>query len=185
LGKYEVTQQQWMAVMGDNPSKFKGRSNPVEQVSWDDVQDFIRRLNQKEGTNKYRLPTEAEWEYAARAGTTSTWSFGDDASDTGRYAWYRDNRTHPVGQKQPNAWGLHDMHGNAYEWVQDWYDDGYYARSPGTDPKGPSTGAFRVLRGGGWGDSARFLRSASRSYNAPDSRPGDLGFRLAFSPSHP
>jgi formylglycine-generating enzyme required for sulfatase activity len=188
LGKYEVTQQQWTAVMGDNPSEFKGRSNPVENVSWDDAQTFIRRLNQKENTNKYRLPTEAEWEYAARAGTTSTWSFGDDASSLGQYAWYGDNsgdRTHPVGQKQPNAWGLHDMLGNVFEWVQDWYGGNYYANSPGTDPKGPSTGAFRVLRGGGWILSARNLGSARRGSNTPDSRYDSFGFRLAFSPGHP
>src|SRR5262249_25718461 len=116
LGKYEVTQAQWEAMMGNNPSHFKGDANsPVEQVHWDDVQKFIRRLNAKEGGARYRLPTEAEWEYAARAGTTTSWSFGDDASQLGRYAWCGGNagwQTHPVGQLQPNAWGLYDMYGN-------------------------------------------------------------------------
>ena len=126
LGKYEVTQAQWEAVMGNNPSRFDGRNNPVEQVSWEDVRVFIARLNAHEGHTRYRLPTEAEWEYAARAGSTSAYSFGDDAARLGQYAWYGDNSgktTHPVGQKLPNAWGLHDMHGNVWEWVQGWYGD--------------------------------------------------------------
>ncbi|MDR3221636.1 MAG: formylglycine-generating enzyme family protein [Candidatus Accumulibacter sp.] len=184
LGKYEVTQAQWEAVMGGNPSKFKGRSNPVETVSWDDVQVFIERLNAKEGTSKYRLPTEAEWEYAARAGTTSAWSFGDDAASAGQYAWYKNNsgqQTHPAGQKQPNPWDLYDMHGNVWEWVQDWYGNKYYAKSPSADPKGPSIGVGRALRGGSWGDSAKYLRSA-RYGNMPDTRDEFNGFRLALSP---
>ena len=188
LGKTEVTQEQWTAVMENNPIRFKGRTHPVENVSWNDAQEFIRRLNRKEGTDKYRLPTEAEWEYAARAGTTSAYSFGNDASSLGQYAWYEDNsdkQTHPVGQKQPNAWGLYDMHGNLREWVEDWYDEDYYARSPGTDPKGPSTGSYRVLRGGSWRSLASFLRSASRNYFTPDFRYVSNGFRLAFSPGHP
>jgi formylglycine-generating enzyme required for sulfatase activity len=183
---HSITQAQWEAVMGENPSKFKGRSNPVENVSWDDIQVFIKRLNQKEGTNKYRLPTEAEWEYAARAGTTSAYSFGDDADSLGRYAWYDGNsgdKTHPVGQKQPNPWGLHDMHGNIKEWVQDWYDQDYYAKSPARDPRGPSGGLFRVLRGGGWIDDAEDLRSAYRDSIFPNIR--HYGFRLAFSLGHP
>jgi formylglycine-generating enzyme required for sulfatase activity len=144
LGKYEVTQAQWTAVMGSNPSRFKGRTNPVEQISWHDALEFITRLNQKEGHARYRLPTEAEWEYAARARNTGAYSFaalvttvGEYASykvaeaSLGRYAWYHDNsgdKTHPVGQKQPNAWGLYDMHGNVWEWVQDWYGEQYYLR---------------------------------------------------------
>lgn len=185
LGKYEVTQAQWAAVMGGNPSQFKGRSNPVDSVSWDDVQVFIKRLNAKEGGNRYRLPAEAEWEYAARAGTESTYSFGDDADSLGQYAWYDGNsgeKTHPVGQKQPNAWGLYDMHGNVWEWVQDWYGENYYRRSPGTDPKGPSTGSYRMARGGGWADSAGGCRSAFRNGYTPDSRISSYGFRLALSP---
>jgi formylglycine-generating enzyme required for sulfatase activity len=186
LGKYEVTQEQWEAVMGNNPSEFKGRSNPVENVSWHDVQVFIKELNQKEGTNKYRLPTEAEWEYAARAGTKTDYSFSDDASQLGQYAWFDDNSghtTHPVGQKKPNAWGLYDIAGNVYEWVQDWYDGAYYEH-PGqfVDPRGPEEGASRVSRGGSWRYAAKSCRSADRLGIMPDFRGGDLGFRLAFSP---
>lgn len=151
LGKYEVTQEQWVAVMGTNPSRFKGRTNPVEQVSFDDVQTFIRKLNAKEGGSRYRLPTEAEWEYAARAGATGKYGFGDDDDQLGLYAWYTGNsgdKTHPVGQLRANAWGLHDMHGNVWEWVQDWYDESYYRHSPATDPRGPGSGSNRVFRGG-------------------------------------
>jgi formylglycine-generating enzyme required for sulfatase activity len=180
LGKYEVTQAQWEAVMGNNPSQFKGNANhPVENVSWDDVQEFIRRLNAKEGGARYRLPTEAEWEYVARAGTTTHWSFGDSESQLGRYTWYDGNakrQTHPVGQLQPNPWGLYDMHGNVYEWVQDWY--GKYASDTAVDPAGPSSGSVRVDRGGSWGSTARNCRSALRFLGAPGGRVDDLGFRL-------
>ncbi|GHU35956.1 hypothetical protein AGMMS50256_31890 [Betaproteobacteria bacterium] len=184
LGKYEVTQAEWVAVMGNNPSEFKGRSNPVDNVSWDDVQSFIQRLNAKEG-KKYRLPTEAEWEYAARAGTKSAYSFGDDAGQLGQYAWYEGNsgdQTCPVGQKQPNPWGLYDMHGNVWEWVNDWYKDSYYGSSPSTDPAGPSGGDLHVLRGGSWHYFAGTLRSAYRRSRAPDRRNENFGFRLALSP---
>ncbi|MDR1043799.1 MAG: formylglycine-generating enzyme family protein [Candidatus Adiutrix sp.] len=183
LGAYEVTQAQWTAVMENNPNIFKGRSNPVEMVSWDDAQEFIKRLNQQEGHSRYRLPTEAEWEYAARAGTTGAYSFGDDKDSLGRYAWYLDNsgeQTHPVGQKQPNAWGLYDMHGNVWEWVQD--DYGNYSSSSVTDPKGPSSGSFRVFRGGSWNNSARACRAAYRNLSLPGYRYGSIGFRLALSP---
>jgi formylglycine-generating enzyme required for sulfatase activity len=182
LGKCEVTQGEWEAVMGNNPSKNKARNNPVESVSWKDVQTFISRLNTKEGTNKYRLPTEAEWEYAARAGTKSAYSFGDETRPLGQYAWYQGNsgrQTHPVGQKQPNPWGLYDMHGNVWEWVQDWHGD--YPKSAVTDPSGPSSGVYRVLRGGSWDDSARNLRSAYRFSYSPDDRFEFYGFRLARS----
>jgi formylglycine-generating enzyme required for sulfatase activity len=181
LGEYEVTQSQWQAVMGNNPSSFKGDPNlPVESVFWDDVQEFIRRLNAKEGGTKYRLPTEAEWEYAARAGSTTVYSFGNNPSQLGEYAWYDDNardKTHPVGQKKPNAWGLYDTHGNVWEWVQDRYSSSY---PPGfvTDPQGPSSGSLRVRRGGGWHDYAGGCRSAQRDIGAPGRRIDGLGFRL-------
>lgn len=141
----------------------------------------MRKLNQMEGTDKYRLPTEAEWEYASRAGTESTYSFGDDASDLGRYAWFDNDsgeKTHPVGQKGANAWGLHDMHGNVWEWVQDWYGKNYYSQGRSTDPQGPSSGDYRVLRGGGWYNLARFCRTASRSISSPDARSNSNGFRV-------
>lgn len=186
LGKYEVTQAQWVAVMGNNSSKFKGRNNPVEMVSWDDVQIFIDRLNQKEGHDRYRLPTEAEWEYAARAGMESIFSFGDDAAQLGSHAWYGESwdtgGTHPVGQKQPNAWGLYDMYGNVWELVQDLYGENYYAESPSTDPEGPSSGEYRVDRGCSWVNAVKYCRSASRYRIIPDGRYMNLGFRLALSP---
>ncbi len=165
LGVMEVTQTQWVAIMGENPSKFKGRNNPVDNVSWDDVQRFISILNKKEGRH-YRLPSEAEWEYAARAGSESAYSYGDDEVNLGQYAWYRDNansRTHPVGQKRPNRWGFYDMYGNVNEWVQDrWHDNYNDAPSDGSaweSGKSPR----RMLRGGSWFYGARFLRSAHRS----------------------
>ena len=184
LGKYEVTQAQWIAVMGSNPSRFKGRNNPVERVSWYDVQEFIKRLNALEGHERYRLPTEAEWEYAARAGTSTTYFFGDDVKELSKYAWYHGNAsdaTRPVGQKQPNAWGLYDVHGNVREWVQDWYEEMYYVNSPETDPDGPLVGKKRVDRGGSWGFNAVFCRSAFRGDVLPDTRLSYLGFRLALS----
>ncbi len=186
MGKYEVTQRQWEAVMGRNPSYFDecGGDCPVEEVSWDNVQAFIEALNVREGTTAYRLPTEAEWEYAARAGTTTKYSFGNDESQLGDYAWYRSNSggtTHPVGQKRPNAWGLYDMHGNVWEWVQDWYSSTYYSSSPSVDPAGPGSGAARVKRGGSWGGNAFSLRSASRSRSSLGARNSLLGFRLVRS----
>jgi formylglycine-generating enzyme required for sulfatase activity len=185
LGKYEVTQEQWVAVMGEgsNPSNFKGHKNPVENVSWDDAQKFIQKLNEKEGGKKYRLPTEAEWEHAARAGTRTEWFFGDNQAALGEYAWFRGNSqgtTHPVGQKKPNPWGLYDIYGNVGEWVQDW--TGEYPKEAVTDPTGPTRGSYRVNRGGGWGLAAEFCRSASRFRFAPVVRDNSLGFRLAFSP---
>jgi formylglycine-generating enzyme required for sulfatase activity len=179
LGKYEVTQGQWQAVMGNNPSLFQGDAKlPVEQVWWSDVQDFIGKLNAKEGGNRYRLPTEAEWEYAARAGSTSAYSFGNETSLLGEYAWYRDNsggKTHPVGQLKPNAWGLYDMHGNVMEWVQDWY--GRYSEQSVRDPQGPPSGSHRMRRGGAWNSVATVCRSANR-YSVPGFRDDFLGFRL-------
>lgn len=182
LGKYPVTQALWQSVIGNNPSKFKGDPlRPVEQVSWNDTQEFIRKLNEQEGGIKYRLPTEAEWEYACRAGSTTMYSFGDDPRHLGEYAWYTDDsedKTHPVGQRKPNKWGLYDMHGNVYEWLQDWYSSEYYSQSPPQDPQGPSSGATRALRGGAWRWAAKYCRSADRGRWHPYYRSDDLGFRL-------
>jgi len=181
LSKYEVTQKQWREVMSTNPSNFKGDDLPVEEVSWNDAQEFIKKLNDKEVTDKYRLPSEAEWEYAARAGTTTRYSFGNDDSDLGDYAWYRDNsgsKTHPVGQKQPNPWDLYDMHGNVLEWVQD-QNHGSYDGAP-TDGSAWEDGSssFRVLRGGGFSRYARYCWSAVRQNGDPDLRGSFIGFRL-------
>ena len=185
----EVTQGQWKAVMGNNPSRFKkGNDYPVEKVSWNDVQEFIRKLNQKEGGNKYRLPTEAEWEYACRAGSTTPFSFGrclstDQANYNGHYPLsgcskgkYRE-KTVSVANFLPNDWGLYDMHGNVWEWCQDWYEN--YSSGSVTDPKGPSSGARRVGRGGSWDDGARLCRSANRADGSPGNRDDGLGFRLS------
>jgi len=183
LGKYEVTQEQWVSVMGNNPSGVKGRLHPVEEVSWNDVQKFIGKLNTKEGTNKYRLPTEAEWEYAARAGSNGKWCFGDDESQLSQYAWYDKEckgNINPVGKLQPNRWGLYDMHGNVWEWVNDRFGENYYSDSPSTDPQGPSSGPERVNRGGSYCYPADWSRSAYRYLGwSPSDHFGGLGFRLA------
>ncbi|WP_245546402.1 formylglycine-generating enzyme family protein [Methanomethylovorans hollandica] len=179
LGKYEVTQEQWVEIMGDNPSKFEGDSNPVECVSWDDVQEFVKKLNAKEGTDKYRLPTEAEWEYACRAGTATTYSFGDDESKLSDYVWYYENAgsktTHPVGQKNPNPWGLYDMHGNVWEWCQDrWHHSYNGAPTDGSAWEADGTSS-RVIRGGSWN---RLVGSCYRYGYVQDSSINDLGFRI-------
>ena len=180
LGQYEITQGQWEAVMGTTP--WAGRdyvranaSHPAVYISWDDVQAFVARLNEAAGSEVYRLPTEAEWEYACRAGTTTRWSFGDDEGDLSDYAWYSDNAweagleyAQRVRTKRPNPWGLYDMHGNVYEWVQDWY--GSYASEALVDPQGPSSGSSRVVRGGGFDGSAQYARAASRGYYSPGVR---------------
>jgi formylglycine-generating enzyme required for sulfatase activity len=191
LGKYEVTQEQWMAVMGSNPASFKGRTNPVEWVSWDDIQEFIRRLNAKEGTNRYRLPTEAEWEYAARGGTDTMFFFMKDPKtweeatrQLDAYAWFDKNSgdtTHPVGQKKPNPYGLYDVYGNVWEWVQDRSAELPTDRET-TDYRSPANGSNRVLRGGSWYYSAINCRSALRYHLRPVNRNYDIGFRLALSP---
>ena len=183
LGKYEVTQGEWESVMGSNPSYYKGDSRrPVETISWNDVQEFIAKLNGAAGSAVYRLPTEAEWEYACRAGTSTRWSFGDDAGRLGNYAWYRGNNspsgTKVVGGKLPNDWGLHDMHGNVWEWVQDWFDSGYYNSPPRVDPPGPDTGSNRVARGGDFYIGAQYVRSANRIHASPDHRFSRIGVRL-------
>ncbi len=193
IGKYEVTQAQWETVMldphakagaqrttpegatvGSDPSRFKGRSLPVESVSWDDIQAFLARLNARDREHTYRLPTEAEWEYACK----------DDAVGLSGYAWYKDNsgdRTRPVGGKQPNARGLYDTLGNVAEWVQDWYGRDYYAESPAADPPGPATGSYRVFRGGSWLDSAKYCRITARNFEFPVSRLHNVGFRVVRS----
>jgi formylglycine-generating enzyme required for sulfatase activity len=186
LGVYEVTQEQYEKKMGKNPSRsFKGASDPVEMVSWDDAVEFCTKLSAKEGKT-YRLPTEAEWEYACRAGTTTVYSFGDDESQLGEYAWYGANsrqETHPVGEKKPNAWGLNDMHGNVSEWCADWYDGDYYKDASTDDPSGPVTGSYRVFRGGDWWFGAGRCRAAGRGAYEPAYRCTGLGFRVAAVPS--
>lgn len=185
IGKTEVTQGQWKSVMGSNPSGFNacGDSCPVEQVSWNDAQDFIRKLKQLTGQN-YRLPTEAEWEYAARAGAAAEWSFGNDQSKLGNYAWYKDNsggRTHEVGQKLPNAFGLFDMHGNAWEWVEDCFHNNYSdAPKDATAWTTNCDGNFKVLRGGSWQVASAITRSGLRYSFAPDSTDNHVGFRVAL-----
>ena len=181
MGKYVVTQKQWRDVMGNNPSFFKGDNLPVEQVLWNDAMEFIKKLNEKEGGNKYRLPTEAEWEYAARAGTTTRYSFGDNESKLGDYAWYDANsgsKTHDVGQKNPNPWGLYDMHGNVWEWVQDIYHNSY-SGAPEDGTSWESGGGFdRVLRGAAWDWPVGGCQSAFRGYAGPTGRSSSIGFRL-------
>lgn len=179
MGKYEVTQAQYRAVMGTNPSHFTGCDEcPVEEVSWNDAQEFIRRLNSMQSRYTYRLPSEAEWEYACRAGTT-----GDYAGNLDSMAWYSSNsggRTHPVGQKQANGFGLYDMHGNVWEWCEDWYHDSYNgAPSDGSAWISGGEQYHRVLRGGSWVWDADLLRSANRVRKAPDVPGFDVGFRLA------
>ena len=186
IGKTEVTQAQWQAVMGSNPSKFTncGSNCPVEQVSWNDVQQFIQKLNAKTGQS-YRLPSEAEWEYAARAGSQSKYSFGDSDSDSqlGQHAWYKENSgnsTKPVAGKQANAFGLHDIHGNVLEWVKDcWHDNYNGAPTDGSAWTTSCTGNGRVLRGGSWLYGPASLRSADRMWDSPDRRGSGTGFRLA------
>ena len=188
IGETEVTQALWETVMGDNPSKFKGAQRPVEMVSWEDCQTFISKLNQLTG-KRFRLPTEAEWEYAARGGNKSRGYKYSGSNDLGSVAWYDDNsssKTHDVKTKQPNELGLYDMSGNVWEWCQDWY--GNYSSGSQTNPTGPSSGSFRVRRGGGWFGIAGYCRSSRRDMTTPSNRfilarlrrSDDLGLRLAF-----
>jgi formylglycine-generating enzyme required for sulfatase activity len=195
LGVHPITQQQYEAVMHANPSQFRkghggGPKHPVEQVSWDEANDFCRRLSEAIGQT-YRLPTEAEWEYACRAGTTTGFAFGDalcstaanfdgtrpfGAAELGPFL----QRTSPVGAYTPNGWGLYDMHGNLWEWCADWYEERYYADAPAHDPKGPSRGNVRVLRGGSWNNSGHLCRSARRNKYAPDFKSETIGFRVVL-----
>ncbi|MGE0086833.1 MAG: formylglycine-generating enzyme family protein [Desulfococcaceae bacterium] len=179
----QVTQKQWKAVMGNNPSYFKNCDDcPVEQVSWDDVQEFMKKLNGIEKKELYHLPTEAQWEYACRAGSDKPYCFGDSVEKLKKYAWHSENsgrKTHSVAQLASNAWGLYDMHGNVWEWCQDWY--GPYSSAAATDPVGAASGPLRVYRGGRWGFPALCCRSAYRSGGHPAYRSDGLGFRVQRS----
>ena len=186
LGKTEVTQKQWEDVTGSNPAKFQCADCPVERVSWNNAQEFIKKLNEKTGMN-YRLPTEAEWEYAARSGgLKEQWAGTNDEEKIGEYTWYgytANGRTHAVAGKTPNAIGLYDMMGNVWEWCSDRYDKEYYETSPSKDPQGPSYGKTRVLRGGGWRSKGRVLRTTDRNNMPPSIKKfSDMGFRLARDP---
>ena len=199
LGVTVVTEDQWESVMGTKPWKGKpyvkkwfkkGAHYPATYVSWEDAVEFCEQLSAKEGVT-YRLPTEAEWEYACRAGTTSLYHFGNNRdSRLGDYAWFQDDPlydgqqyAHKIGQKKPNPFGLYDMYGNVREWCADWYDEGYYGVSPESDPKGPSEGSLRVFRGGCFFLSASCCDSASRNSNLPSERNESTGFRVARSPA--
>jgi len=185
MGVTEVTQAQYQAIMGTNPSDFKGATNPVENVSWNDATEFCKKLAGKTG-KKVRLPTEAEWEYACRAGSKTQFCFGDADSTLGDYAWYSansDQKTHPVGQKKPNAWGLYDVHGNVREWCADWY--GEYPRGAATDPQGPASGRLRELRGGSWDGDPGDCRAAGRCFSNPVISLNSFGFRVVVSVSAP
>ena len=181
MAKFLATQEQYQQVMGSNPSNFKGPNLPVETVSWDDAQDFCKKVSVKAGLS-VRLPTDAEWEFACRAGTTTTYYSGDADADLGRAAWYGANsggKTHPVGQKEPNAFGLYDMLGNVWEWCQDWY--GEYRPEAAVNPQGRPQGEYRVLRGGSWYDDPWFCRSAVRYGFTPGFRYVGIGFRLVVA----
>lgn len=185
IGKYPVTQKQWQAIMDDNPSFFKDCDNcPVENVSWNDIQDFLQKLNHKTGKN-YRLPTEAEWEYAAMGGNKSRGFRFSGSNSIDDVAWYNHNsgyKTHPVGQKQSNELGLFDMSGNVWEWCSDWYGADYYQIKPTTNPQGPSAGPDRVNRGGSWRSDPQYCRPSYRGYYTPGERRTNLGFRLVLVP---
>ncbi len=199
IGKYEVTQRLWKLIMGNNPSRFKGDNLPVEKVSWNDVKVFIRKLNNKTGL-KFRLPTEAEWEYAARGGKLSKGYIFSGSNNVDEVGWYwrnsgniylkgdwewnkikkNNNKTHPVGLKKPNELGIYDMSGNVVEWCSDWYNSNYYSQSPYRNPKGPSSGSKHVSRGDGWGGDAEGLRCTNRSSYNSYIRGSGLGFRLVL-----
>ena len=187
LSAHEVTQQQYRQVMDQeldsDDSRTKGPQNPVENISWEAATEFCRRLSElkeeQASGHVYRLPTEAEWEYACRAGTVTRFSFGDDSSQLSEYGWFAENAdsmTHPVGQKKPNAWGLYDMHGNVWEWCSDWY--GPYQSEGVVDPTGPELGILRVDRGGGWTYDDWYCESAIRGWLAPTLKSNLVGFRV-------
>jgi formylglycine-generating enzyme required for sulfatase activity len=179
MAKFAVTQEQYQQVIGKSPSHFKGKNNPVEQVSWDDATEFCKKLADQT-KHTVRFPTEAEWEYACRAGTNTAYYSGDTEADLGRVAWYAANSkstTHPIGQKEANAFGLYDMHGNVWQWCQDWYAEDYYGRAEAENPRGPAHGAFRLLRGGSWFNYPMVCRSAYRWFD-PGNRISFIGFRV-------
>ena len=190
IGKFPVTQEQWRQVMETAPSEFEGPGRPVEMVSWEDATGFCQKLTEAaQSTNalprgwEYRLPTEAQWEYACRAGWSTAYSFGNDVGCLSDHAWFDDNSeftTRDVGLKRSNAWGLHDVHGNVWEWCEDWYQD---ELPGGDDPKVVEPSDYRVIRGGCWLVFSAICRSASRSRSAPDNRFDFLGFRVALVPS--
>ncbi|MEZ5336113.1 MAG: formylglycine-generating enzyme family protein [Methanolobus sp.] len=180
IGAYEVTQEQWEAVMGENPSKFTGSNLPVEKVSWADANNFVEQLNEVEGTDTYRLPTEAEWEYAARAGTSTAYSFGDDPAMLISYGWFDDNsedRTRPVGMKEANPWGLYDVHGNVAEWVMDQYHSNYQ-KAPVDGSEWMDGVDRRIIRGGSWDNAEANCRSAHREDLGEGSRTDYVGLRI-------
>jgi len=183
MGKYEVTQEQWQAFMGSNPSEFKGPKNPVDAVTWNDCQAFLKKLNDRVGRGKFTLPSEAEWEYACRAGSDTEYFFGDDEKLLGEYAWYEHNsgeRTHPVGEKKPNAWGLHDMHGNVCEWCEDVWQGSYQGAPSDGSAWVKEAGGMRVRRGGAWNFSPGPCRSHVRSGNTPGSDTNRPGLRVVL-----
>jgi formylglycine-generating enzyme required for sulfatase activity len=197
MAKYPTTQQQWQALMPTNPSKFEGPNNPIDSVQWKAARGFCTKLAAKTG-KPVRLPTEAEWEYACRAGTTTDYYFGDDPNTLTDYAWHEDNSndtTHPVGQKKPNAWGLYDMCGNVWQWCNDWYGKMDYTTGPATDPQGPAKGDYlafgnaHVLRGGAWHTEAGYSHSYTRGGDFPcgEGGPGSWsnasrsGFRMVLT----
>lgn len=185
LGQYEVTQKQWESLMGTNPSRFKGPDHPVQRITWNDAQAYIAKLNALEETDLYRLPTEAEWERAARGGTTTRYYWGNEIDND--YAWYYGSsnfQSHPVGTAKPNPFGLYDMLGNVWEWVSDWYDFDYYKKSPRENPQGPETGTLKTRRGGSMANLASYVRSASRYRGKVDHPHYILGFRVARSISN-
>lgn len=181
ISTHEVTQKEFMAIMKDNPSRFTGSNRPVDSVTWNEAKLFAEGLNALEKTKAYRLPTEAEWEYAARAGATTAYHFGDNDRQLTDYAWTGANsgdKTHDVMKKEPNPWGLYDMYGNVYEWCEDWYGKTFYRMSPKTDPQGPAKGVGKVKRGGSKDRSARSCRSSAREYADPGTRSDNTGFRI-------
>jgi formylglycine-generating enzyme required for sulfatase activity len=180
----EVTQLQWKKVMGNNPSYFKGDSLPVENISWDDAQEFLTKLNQLDPTKVYRLPSEAEWEYACRAGTSSHYYSGNDKSDLDRVGWYlknSDGKTHTVASKEPNSWGLYDMHGNVWEWCEDWHHDNYRGAPDDGSAWILPIGAYRVARGGSWSYTSSDARSVDRHGFTPSFKSPSIGFRIVRS----